>query len=212
MMKAPAQAATPFVSYSTKSRKFHRAAIMRHPGGEDDSDGDAFWRFSLALYARPGVAGALIRLQDEAARDVNVILFGLWLGVRQGRLLAAGELADAEAAIAPIVASAVAPLRRLRRELKARVTLDPDPDPDIEALRRRIAGLEIAAERRVQYRLAAHASRISGATPEEDRLAAAEANLALYLGAAAPSPEAGVLRRALAALTRRAERSPDAPG
>ncbi len=171
---------------------------MRHPGGEDASAGEAFWRFSLALYARPGVAEALIRLQDRAGRDVNVILFGLWLGVRQGRLLAAGDIADAEAAIDPIVASAVAPLRHLRRALKARV----NPDPDIQALRRRIAGLEMAAERRVQYRLAAHSSRVSGTAPEEDRLAAAQANLALYLGDEARSPEAGTIFRALASLMR----------
>ena len=171
------------------------------PDGKDGSAGEAFWRFSLALYARPGVAEALIRVQDRAARDVNVILFGLWLGARQGRRLAAGELADVEAAIAPIVASAVAPLRHLRRQLKAPVT----PDPDIEVLRRHIALLEIAAERRVQYRLAALSSRISGAAPEGDRLLAAEANLALYLGDEAASSEAGVLRRALAALTRRAK-------
>jgi uncharacterized protein (TIGR02444 family) len=176
---------------------------MRHPGGQDDSAGEAFWRFSLALYARPGIAEALIGVQDRAARDVNVILFGLWLGVRQGRVLAAGEFAAAEAAIAPIVASAVAPLRHLRRQLKARITPDPNPDPDIEALRRRIAGLEIAAERRVQYRLAAQSSTASAAAPEADRLAAAEANLALYLGDEAGSPEAGVLRRTLAALIRR---------
>src|SRR5216683_2473203 len=47
---------------------------MRHPGGEDDAAGEAFWRFSLALYARPGVADALITIQDRAARDVNLIL------------------------------------------------------------------------------------------------------------------------------------------
>src|ERR1700687_1199682 len=92
MMKAAAHAGTPLVPYSTTSREFHRAAIMRHPGGQDDSDGEAFSRVSLALYARPGVAEALIRIQDRAARDVNVILFGLWLGACQGRLLAAAEL------------------------------------------------------------------------------------------------------------------------
>src|SRR5713101_730457 len=129
---------------------------MRHPGGEDDAAGEAFWRFSLALYARPGVADALIAIQDRAARDVNLILFGLWLGASHGRLLAAGELAGSEAAIAPIAAADLAPLRR------------------------RIATLEIAAERRVQYRLAAQLAGASGA--QGDRLAAAQANLALYLG------------------------------
>jgi len=174
---------------------------MRHPDGEDGSAGEAFWRFSLALYARPGVADALIAIQNRAARDVNVILFGLWLGASRGRVLAAGELAGAEAAIAPIVGAVVAPLRRLRRQLKA------SADPDLAALRRRIAGLEIAAERRVQYRLAAQPSGGSSAPPEGVRLAAAQANLALYLGGEAHSPEARLLCQALASLIRRAERA-----
>src|SRR5271155_4753488 len=115
--------------------------MARHPGGEDAAAGEAFWRFSLALYARPGVADALIRVQDRAARDVNFILFGLWLGVGQRPPLPLAELFDAEAAIAPIAGAAVAPLRRLRRQLKAAA------DPGLQALRRRSAGLEIAAER-----------------------------------------------------------------
>src|SRR5947208_14107979 len=57
---------------------------MRHPGSKDDAAGEAFWRFSLALYARPGVADALIATQDRTARDVNLILFALWLGASRG--------------------------------------------------------------------------------------------------------------------------------
>jgi len=167
---------------------------MRHPGGEDDAAGEAFWRFSLALYARPGVADALIAIQDRAARDVNLILFALWLGASRGRRLAAGELAGAEAAIAPIAGAAVAPLRRQLKSVA---------DPDLAALRRRIAVLEITAERRVQYRLAAQRTAVTGA--QADRLVAARANLVLYLGDEARSPEAGVLCRALASLIRRAE-------
>jgi len=167
---------------------------MRHPGGEDDAAGEAFWRFSLALYARPGVADALIAIQDRAARDVNLMLFSLWLGASRGRRLAAGELAGAEAAIAPIAGAAVAPLRRQLKSVA---------DPDLAALRRRIAALEITAERRVQYRLAA--ARTAATGPQADRLAAAQANLALYLADEARSPEAGVLCRALASLIRRAE-------
>ena len=67
-----------------------------------------------------------------------------------------------------------------------------------------VAGLELAAERRVQYRLAAQVSGASGGAPEGDRLARAQANLALILGGEAGSPEAGVLREALASLIRRA--------
>ncbi len=170
---------------------------MRHSGGEEEAAGEALWRFSLALYARPGVADALIAIQDRAARDVNLILFSLWLGASRGRRLAAAELAGAAAAIAPFTTAAVAPLRQLRRQLKAAA------DRDLVALRRRIAGVELAAERRAQYRLAAQFSSASGAEPEGDRFAAAQANLALTLGGDACSAEARVVCQALAALISR---------
>jgi uncharacterized protein (TIGR02444 family) len=179
---------------------FHRAAMMRLGGRENAAAGEAFWRFSLALYARPGVAEALIALQDRAGSEVNLVLFGLWLGVSRGHRLAAAELDAARAAIAPIHQAVVLPLRQLRRLLK------PAADAGLQALRRRIAGLELAAERRVQHRLAASLLGAARAAPEGGRLAAAEANLALALGDECASAEAGVLRQALAALIRRAER------
>jgi uncharacterized protein (TIGR02444 family) len=166
---------------------------MQPSDGPAAESGEAFWRFSLALYARPGVAAALIALQDRAARDVNLILFCLWAGAVCGARLDAAALAAAEAAIADLRSEAVEPLRALRRRLKA------DPAEDVQALRRKVLGLELAAERRVQYRLAAQALRAAG----HDPIAAAEANLALYLGADAQSAEAETVRAALAALTRR---------
>jgi hypothetical protein len=92
----------------------------------------------------------------------------------------------------------VAPLRQLRRQLKG------TGDPDIQGLRRRILGLELAAERRVQYRLA---TILRGEHPpgtQLDRFGLAVANLALYLGDEAGSPEARILGQTLAALMRRA--------
>ncbi|HEV2333934.1 MAG TPA: TIGR02444 family protein, partial [Stellaceae bacterium] len=177
---------------------------------------EALWRFSLAFYARPGVAKALLALQDRAAPDraavtVNLILFGLWLGASQGRQLAEGELAPVATAIAPLAGAAVVPLRRLRRQLTPATAREGRPpgaasDPELQALRRRVAGLEIEAERRVQYRLAARAAGASDAQPAQpqgDRLAIAQANLAIILGGEAGSPEAAVLRGALGTLTRR---------
>jgi uncharacterized protein (TIGR02444 family) len=162
--------------------------------GKPDVAGDALWRFSLALYARPGVAEALIALQDRAGCDVNLVLFALWRGAARGHRLAPAELAAAATAIAPIGLEIVRPVRQLRRRLKT------EPAGDLQDLRRRVLALELAAERRVQYRLAATAS---APLSDADRRAAAEANLALALGAEAQSQEAAVLRQALAALTRR---------
>jgi uncharacterized protein (TIGR02444 family) len=45
------------------------------------SEDEAFWCFSLAFYERPGVADALIALQDRDGFDVNLVLFALWLGI-----------------------------------------------------------------------------------------------------------------------------------
>src|SRR5215212_8897734 len=96
--------------------------------------GEAFWRFSLALYARPGVAKALIALQDRSGRDVNRMLFALWAGAVRGLALDAQALAAAEAAIAGLRRETVEPLRALRRRLKT------DPDLDLGDLRRKILG------------------------------------------------------------------------
>jgi uncharacterized protein (TIGR02444 family) len=158
-----------------------------------DAAADAFWRFSLMLYARPGVAEALIRLQDRGGHNVNLILFGLWLGVSEGRRLDAAGLAHARAAIEGLDRAIVAPLRRLRRALK------DDPDPDVRDLRGRVLALEIAAERRVQARLAASAGgrRKSAAG---GRRGIAEVNLRLVLGADFAAAEAALLRRALGAI------------
>jgi uncharacterized protein (TIGR02444 family) len=170
---------------------------MRQPerGGQPEDAGEAFWRFSLALYARPGMAEALIALQDRAGLDVNLMLFALWAGAVRGVALDAAALAAAEAASAGLRRETVQPLRALRRRLKA------DPDPDIRGFRQKILALELAAERRVQRRLAAELAGAERA--EADRLATAEANLALYLGDDAQSAEATLLREALSGLTRR---------
>lgn len=158
--------------------------------------GEAFWRFSLALYARPGVAAALITLQDRTGRNVNLMLYALWLGAR-GIQLDAAHLDAAAAAMAPLDAAVVAPLRRLRRRLKS------TDDPHLATLRRRILGLELAGERRVQYRLAAELPAPAGPEHGVDPPEFAAANLALYLGGVERAPETAVLLQALRGLTRR---------
>ncbi|MGE5269362.1 MAG: TIGR02444 family protein [Thiohalocapsa sp.] len=166
-----------------------QAGDPRHPGRCA-----AFWRFSLAFYARPAVAAALLGLQDRAGADVNLMLYALWLGVRSV-LLDAAALAVAEASAAPLTSGIVLPLRRLRRGLGA---------GDGAVLRRRIAAAELAAEREVQLRLAALPQ--PAAKPAGDRLTVARANLALYLGermaAAETAAAAALLHDALAALIR----------
>ena len=152
---------------------------------------EGLWRFSLMVYARPGVAGALIGLQDRSGHNVNLMLFGLWLGLCEATRLDAAGLARAKTAIGRIVRDVVAPLRQLRRALRA------DPDPDIHALRQRVLALEIAAERRAQARLAASVRR--GGALGDSRHALAGGNLRQILGDDFESEEGVLLRRTIAA-------------
>jgi len=151
-----------------------------------DAAADSFWRFSLMVYSRPGVADALLRLQDRAGHNVNLVLFAMWLGLIQRRRLDAADLSRATAAIADLSRDVVEPLRQLRRALKE------NPAADIRALRRRVLALEIDAERRVQARLAA--SIAGRKTRSSDGPRIAEANLRLVLGVDASSEEALILR------------------
>jgi uncharacterized protein (TIGR02444 family) len=151
---------------------------------------ESFWRFSLMVYARPGVAEALIGVQDRGGHNVNLILYGLWLGLCEATRLDAAARDRATAAIAGLDRDIVAPLRRLRRALK------DDPDPDVRDLRRRVLALEIAAERRVQARLAASGGRRKARTG--DRHAIAAANLGLVLGVDFASDEAKLILRGIA--------------
>lgn len=101
------------------------------------------WGWVLALYACPGVAPALLALQDEAGADVTLMLFRAWAGAACGHVLTAADDRDLAAALGDWPDAVVKPLRAVRRRLER-------DDP----LRRRLAGLEIAAERRQLNRLA----------------------------------------------------------
>ena len=75
--------------------------------GKPSVSGEALWRFSLAFYARPAVAEALIALQDRAGCDVNVILFALWRGLVHGHRLEHAELMAAEKPYVSLLAEVV---------------------------------------------------------------------------------------------------------
>lgn len=102
------------------------------------------WRWVLALYGAPGVAPALLALQDEAGADVTLTLFRAWAGAACGHVPTAADEACLAAALGDWPDTVVGPLRAVRRRLER-------GDP----LRRRLADLEIAAERRQLDRLAA---------------------------------------------------------
>ena len=154
----------------------------------------AFWRFSLALYARPGVAPACLALQDRHGADVNLLLLALWLGTSGHRLDA-----PAGAHIARLAADwqqpIVAPLRQVRRRLKQGRGAPGLPWPDAMALwRGRLAEIELAFEQAEQLLLEAAAGPLTSGRP--DQVAALHNLSALGLEALLPTAEVALLLRA----------------
>jgi uncharacterized protein (TIGR02444 family) len=159
-----------------------------------DADEPPLWRFSLAFYAAPGVARALMALQDRDGLDVNLMLFALWLGVSGHGRLASEGLSAAERAVCTIRADVVEPLRALRR------SLGQNPDVEVQRIRDGVKALELAAEKLVQSRLAHFAGPCDVSRSRQARLTAAHDNLALYLGPArVGGAEAVAIRQALEA-------------
>ena len=160
--------------------------------GGKPSDDEALWRFSLAFYDRPGVPDALIVLQDRDGFDVNLILFALWLGISGRGQLGGHALAAAKQAAGTLRIEIVEPLRSLRRKLRNH------PDGDVQRLREGVKALEIAGEKLVQERLARLAGSGYAKADPVGRLAAAHANLALYLSEEGHrSREAAIIEEAL---------------
>jgi uncharacterized protein (TIGR02444 family) len=109
-----------------------------------------FWDFSLALYAKPGVAESCLRLQDGLGLDVNLLLYACWTAAKgAGRLSPDGwrRLVDETA---PWRAQVVEPLRRVRRFLKG-----AEESPWSAGLRERVKALELDAEHAQQLAIAA---------------------------------------------------------
>ncbi len=164
------------------------ALILRRPRQRPSrrTPARSLWDFSIAVYARPGVAPACLALQDRRGVDVNVLLLCCWAGA-SGRLLSKLDLAAALVAVREWRDEVVQPLRALRRRLKAGVA--GIPTDQAEAMRRRVADLELEAERIAQMRLAASPPRFALQVPAGP--APAFANLECYfdlLGlAAAPA-------------------------
>jgi uncharacterized protein (TIGR02444 family) len=115
------------------------------------SPADRFWAFSLALYGKPGVAPALLGLQDRLGLDVNLLLFCCWAGAER-RALSPTDIAAVEAVTQPWQAEIIRPLRALRRRLKTGFAAPPADT--VAAFRRRLGDLEIEGERMAQAAMA----------------------------------------------------------
>ena len=148
----------------------------------------AFWRFSLAIYARPGVAPACLVLQDEHGRDVNLMLFCCWHGASgRGRLDRAG-LEAADRSVTGWRREVIEPLRAARRAIKAAALSDSD------SIYAKAKAVELEAERLLQRQLADGAPAEDVGLATQRRLSDALANLALYIGDAPAAPIVDALK------------------
>jgi len=143
---------------------------------------DTLWEFSIATYRRPGVEAACLALQDNLGADVNILMYSCWHGA-----LAPQELQALLAAVAPWQSDIVGNLRAVRRALKPMLAELGDLGEDAGALRRKVAALELEAEKLQQAVLAAHASGNAGTGPTSPQTA--RQNLAHYFQILAKTPD-----------------------
>lgn len=131
----------------------------------------SLWTWAVAAYAKPGVSDACLELQDAGGQNVCLLLWAAW-AAETGRALDDDARADACDIARAWEDAAVAPLRAVRRRLKARI-LDMDDDAR-QAVRDQVKAVELAAERHLLQALEAAsrpADRPSSA-PRIDALAA----------------------------------------
>jgi uncharacterized protein (TIGR02444 family) len=106
----------------------------------------AFWDFSLAVYAAPGVEDECLLLQDSFGIDVNLLLFAAYTG-RRGILLSRDEIAEASTLVRAWHDNVVVPLRGARRATKLLLkSLSDSTRQPAEAFRQRVKAVELASE------------------------------------------------------------------
>lgn len=146
-----------------------------------------FWDFSIAVYARDGVAPACLSLQERLGADINLLLFCCWVGASGRGVLTAKSLEQASAAIECWHDEVVRGLRAVRTRLKR----DPDPAPPglSTPLRKHVGAAELEAEHIEQLILAEHAPLVARVDASlSERAADAARNGLAYLVSLGPRP------------------------
>jgi len=128
-----------------------------------------FWRFSITIYKRPGVAEECLALQQAIGADVNVLLFCSWAGAR-GIVLNRDDIEEIMGHVGAWQDQVVGPLRNIRQGMKSL---------KVESFRARIKTIELEAEQIEQAILFAYSQRFQS-RDKSARDAAAE-NIARYI-------------------------------
>lgn len=150
---------------------------MPEPDPEGGAAARDFWAYSLAVYGRPGVSEAMIRLQDRYGADVNILLLCCWRAETGRPAPDTAGLRTLVESVAPWRKRVVEPLRALRRDMKGGIA--GAPTAAAEALRGEVRRAELEAERLEQAMLAAQSPIPNGAAA--DSRASARRGLSTYL-------------------------------
>ena len=148
-----------------------------------------FWDFSLRIYGSDGVPAACIALQERRGIDVNLLLFGVWIGESGRGVLAEADLDTAMAATTAWNRDIVCALRVVRDRLKGGMPAIPIARSDV--LRKMILEVEVKSEHVEQMVLAAAVTRpVDPALPTARRSADAVTNIAAYFRRHGFTPDA----------------------
>ncbi len=142
---------------------------------EDSAAG--FIQFCAALYQRPGVATACLALQDGRGWNVNCLLLSAW-AARNGYALTQGFWIEARRAIEALDTGAVAPIRKVRREISRNRKFSDELKGGIKRL---LWYAELRAEQAVESTL--HRAMVSRAQRGAGDVAS---NLIAYAGEDSP--------------------------
>lgn len=121
---------------------------------EPEAEATEFWEFSLAAYARPGVADACLSLQDRHGCEVNLLLLCLWLASSRCLYLRQEDLCGAQQSADAPNEHLVRPVRVVRRWFKhwSRDNLDRELSASVYTA---LKLAELQCERVIQARLVA---------------------------------------------------------
>ena len=143
--------------------------------------GQAFWEFSLRVYAQPGVQDECLALQERLRLDVNLLLFCAYAGAKLGIVLSRQDIAETVALTEVWHGSVVRGLRAIRTTMK-RWSEDgtlPIAKP-AAALRLAVKQAELDSER-IEHEILADwaANRQAGAARAQQKTIAANIGLLL---------------------------------
>lgn len=127
----------------------------------------SLWDWTLAAYARPGVPEACLELQDRFGRNTSFLLWAVWAG-GAGRAPDAMRFAEAATVARAWEAETLAPLREVRRRLKA--ARPPIDDAAREGLREDVKAAELRAERVLMEMLEALTPQAGGGDDAREAL------------------------------------------